>query len=84
MLNTEYVAKHVGLYLTWGSLQPQGELTLKCSLTMKWPCPVMVVNGCAVLQCWDQAAGRPTLGTSRGPQPRREGGAGDDSIFPTL
>lgn len=41
-----------GLKLTWMTLLPQGEQTLKCSLTMKWPCPVMVVNGCTVQIRW--------------------------------
>lgn len=34
------------LKLTWLILLPQGELKQKCSLTMKWSCSVMVVNGC--------------------------------------
>lgn len=41
-----------GFRLTWLLLLPQGELTLKCSLTMKWPWPIMVVNSCMLQWCW--------------------------------
>lgn len=37
-----------GLEVTWLIQWPQGGPTLKCSLTMKWPCTVMVLNGCVV------------------------------------
>lgn len=52
---------------TWLIPSPEGELTLKCSLTMKWPCLVMVVNGCRVQWCRGFAGGRPNRGILSAP-----------------